>query len=300
MKQKKKWTGLIVLTVITVGAAIALASVNLATEGQRNEQASLVFEAGIRALFPEADAGTDGIVSLEEESENSEQDSEAILRYTIYADGTPIGMVIRSQSAGYAGPIEVLTGIENNGTLRGIQVGGTSFAETEGLGSKVQDVSFTEQFVGMQPPLTLGEDIDVISGATISSRAVVNAVNDGYASKEGANSHINTEDPSTANTGVPEVEGTPVSISTMGYAGPVLVQLRFGEKNEIIAIQVGNERFLETAGIGSQVQEDVFLEQFLDQTPPLSEEAVDLISGATISSRAVLEAINEASAFLNP
>ncbi len=300
MTQKKKWTGWIVLSVITVGAAVALASVNLATESQRNEQASLAFETGIRALFPEADEGTDGIVSLQEST--SDQNDEAILRYTIYSDRSPIGMVIRSQSAGYAGPVEVLTGIETNGVLRGISVGGTDFQETEGLGSKVKDVSFTQQFVGAQPPLTLGEEIEVISGATISSRAVVNAVNDAYDAKEGTENVSNTEttDPSTTNTGVPEMKGEPVSISTIGYAGPVLVQLRFGDNNEIIAVQVGNERFLETAGIGSQVQEEAFLNQFLDQTPPLSESDIDLISGATISSRAVLEAVNEAGGFINP
>ena len=41
----------------------------------------------------------------------------------------------------------------------------------------MKDESFIRQFVGKTPPLELGKDIDGISGATVSSQAVVDAVN---------------------------------------------------------------------------------------------------------------------------
>jgi electron transport complex protein RnfG len=53
--------------------------------------------------------------------------------------------------------------------------------ETEGIGSHVREKAFMEQFVGKTPPLSLGEDIDAVSGATLSSEAAVRAVNDAAA-----------------------------------------------------------------------------------------------------------------------
>ena len=50
--------------------------------------------------------------------------------------------------------------------------------ETPGLGQKVKDEAFSGQFAGKDAaPLTLGTDIDAITGATVSSRAAASAVN---------------------------------------------------------------------------------------------------------------------------
>lgn len=65
-----------------------------------------------------------------------------------------------------------------DGVIRGVSVGGPDFKETEGLGSKAKEPGFTDQFAGKQPPLALGDTIDAISGATITSRAVVDGVNE--------------------------------------------------------------------------------------------------------------------------
>ena len=62
-----------------------------------------------------------------------------------------------------------------------MDVGGARFSETEGLGSRVKDEAFTQQFIGQTPPLALGEDVDAVSGATVSSRAAVDAVNEAAA-----------------------------------------------------------------------------------------------------------------------
>ena len=55
-------------------------------------------------------------------------------------------------------------------------VGDADFDETAGLGSKAQDEDFISQFIGKKVPLKVS-DVDVISGATITSEAVVKAVN---------------------------------------------------------------------------------------------------------------------------
>ncbi|MDR1365177.1 MAG: FMN-binding protein, partial [Holosporales bacterium] len=65
-----------------------------------------------------------------------------------------------------------------DGSIAGLRVG--AHEETAGLGSKITDASFYEQFTNAHPPLVLKQDIDAITGATISSTAVLNAVNTVY------------------------------------------------------------------------------------------------------------------------
>ena len=52
-----------------------------------------------------------------------------------------------------------------------------SLSETPGLGSRVQEAAYLDQYKGQSGTLTLGEDVDAIAGATVSSRAVLNGVN---------------------------------------------------------------------------------------------------------------------------
>ena len=77
---------------------------------------------------------------------------------------------------GRDGPITLSVGFLPDGTLNGILY--SELNETPGIGMKVEEDAFTGQFVGIPAStLTLGSDIDAASGATISSTAVVNAVN---------------------------------------------------------------------------------------------------------------------------
>ena len=78
---------------------------------------------------------------------------------------------------GYGGPVLVRVRLNADGAIESLNVGEARFAETDGVGGKVKDESFIRQFVGKTPPLELGKDIDGISGATVSSQAVVDAVN---------------------------------------------------------------------------------------------------------------------------
>ena len=95
--------------------------------------------------------------------------------------GKPVGLVFVTAAKGYGGDIRVVTGIRPDGTVSGVQI--LSLNETPGLGSKAQDESFLSQFLGKAGSLTVvksqgsGDEILAITGATISSRAVTNAVN---------------------------------------------------------------------------------------------------------------------------
>lgn len=86
-------------------------------------------------------------------------------------------------SEGYGDSIKLMVGFKNDGTISGIDI--VKHAETPGLGAQADEDPFKNQFVGkMVDLLTLvkgssdGQNIDAIGGATITSRAVTNAVND--------------------------------------------------------------------------------------------------------------------------
>ena len=49
--------------------------------------------------------------------------------------------------------------------------------ETPGLGQNCSEEDFTKQFIGKTLPVELGKDVDAVSGATITSTAVVDALN---------------------------------------------------------------------------------------------------------------------------
>ena len=126
--------------------------------------------------------------------------------YKGQAGGQTVGYAAQVTVNGYAGPIEVVVGMDNSGALTGISVGGEQFNETPGLGAKSKEPEFKNQFVGIQTPIWLNgsgdstssatqpapaegasaeatpeyesaSTVDSISGATITSKAVVNGVN---------------------------------------------------------------------------------------------------------------------------
>ncbi len=103
------------------------------------------------------------------------------------ASGTVIGYVLTvSSHEGYGGDIQFTMGLTNEGILNGISL--LAIAETPGLGMKAEDV-IVPQFVNKQATsfsvtktgATDDSQIDAISGATITSDAIVNGVNGGLA-----------------------------------------------------------------------------------------------------------------------
>jgi len=98
-------------------------------------------------------------------------------------DGKVIGVVLETLAAGYGGDVKVMTGISPELEIVGLEV--VSNTETPGLGTKITEESFMGRFIGKTPGVKFSlktEDsdmthIDALTGATLSSRAVVNAVN---------------------------------------------------------------------------------------------------------------------------
>ena len=112
-------------------------------------------------------------------------DSDEITETVVGKDdsGETVGYVVNVIShEGYAGDIEISVGIAADGTVRGIEM--LSIGETAGLGMKADEADFKDQFkdknVEKFTYTKSGESgdnmIDAISGATITTNAVTNAV----------------------------------------------------------------------------------------------------------------------------
>ena len=92
-------------------------------------------------------------------------------------DGTLLGYVLTVTShEGYGGDITFTVGIANDGTLNGISI--LNISETAGLGMKAEEV-LVPQFSNTKSGAVSDDQIDAISGATITTKAVTKAVNGG-------------------------------------------------------------------------------------------------------------------------
>ena len=160
-----------ILFVICVAVSAALAGTNLLTEdrialaaAQKAEESRMVVFPGAES-FEERDghyAGLDGA-------------------------GQSVGYVFETEGKGYGGTVKVMTGISTEGSITGVVI--LSHSETPGLGANAEKESFRDQYkeqpvgnltggirvVKFQAP-NEGE-IQAMTGATITSTAVTNAVN---------------------------------------------------------------------------------------------------------------------------
>lgn len=105
--------------------------------------------------------------------------------YTYYegfsADETPAGYVFRTSAKGYGGDIAVMVGVKTNGTVAGVNI--LSISETAGLGMNAKNESFLSQFIGKSGTIGVLKngssetEIQALTGATITSKAMASAVN---------------------------------------------------------------------------------------------------------------------------
>ncbi|NLM11217.1 MAG: RnfABCDGE type electron transport complex subunit G [Clostridiaceae bacterium] len=103
--------------------------------------------------------------------------------YEAYSNDTLAGYVIDVVTKGYGGSMNLTVGINTDGKVTGVIIGDNN--ETPGLGSKAEETDFIDQFkeVSVNDTLTVvkqnkksANEIQAISGATITSRAVAEGV----------------------------------------------------------------------------------------------------------------------------
>lgn len=95
------------------------------------------------------------------------------------------GFVVETQTRGYADDIRIWIGVSNEGTVTGIQI--REMHETMGLGqTALTDADLLAQFLRSDGSLTVGEGVDAITGATVTSKAVARCVTSAVAYVTGA------------------------------------------------------------------------------------------------------------------
>lgn len=178
----------IILTIITLVSGVALGAVYEITKAPIANAQEEAKQEAYKQVFADADSFDDLKVDAKEAEEAVKAagvDDGAEINEAVEAKqgGETIGYVITATDPnGYGGDIQVSVGIQNDGTVNGIAL--LSISETAGLGMKASEPEFYEQYSGKQTDHFYvskdggeGEEIDAISGATITSRAVTGAVN---------------------------------------------------------------------------------------------------------------------------
>ncbi len=95
------------------------------------------------------------------------------------------------------------------------------------------------------------------------------------------------------------VAGHVAQITVNGFGGPIEIMLGIGRDGAITGISVGGADFKETAGLGARTKEPAFTGQFQGVTTPVTlGSGVDAITAATISSKAVVDGVNAAAAYI--
>jgi electron transport complex protein RnfG len=149
------------LAIICIVASGLLAGVNVLTKSRITSQAQAEEDSSLKEVFPEA-AHFEAVKSGEEIIYYKAQDKE----------GRMLGAAFRASGKGYSSTIETMAGMFKDGTIKAIKI--LSQNETPGLGARVAEDSFASRFSnkGLQ---NLSE-VEAITGATISSRAVIDSV----------------------------------------------------------------------------------------------------------------------------
>ncbi|MBQ2627525.1 MAG: FMN-binding protein [Eubacterium sp.] len=184
----------IFLVVLTLILGTILGSVYYVTKEPIAKQDQIKHDAALVDVFPDAAEFqmielTDDLAS---EFRNS-LDGAGLAKQTIDevntaldASGAEIGHIYSvTSSEGYGGDIQFTVGIDNEGTIQGISY--LKIEETAGLGMRAANDDFKAQFVGKQVPeikysktgASADDEIDALSGSTVTTNAVVNGVNAG-------------------------------------------------------------------------------------------------------------------------
>jgi electron transport complex protein RnfG len=158
--------GIILATVAAISAA-ALSLTYVLTAPRIAQLKAEETRQALKEVLPEADSYKVGEKTIDGE----------IISYFIGRSGkNEVGRAVMVAPGGYAGPIEMLVGIDSNGTVRGVKI--LALIETPGLGLNASDSEFLSQFRGktIDDKLKAKSDIDAITGATVTSQAAADGV----------------------------------------------------------------------------------------------------------------------------
>jgi len=159
----------IVLGVICLTATLVLAVTYHITKPKIDEQMRLEERKALEAILPEADTFT-------------EKSVDGIGYFEALKGDRLVGYCVRVTANGYGSFIRMVVGVKPDGVIEGVEI--IENQETPGLGAKIDEQKpgekrsrFLRQFEGKPAQsVEVKKNIDAITGATISSKAVTDAV----------------------------------------------------------------------------------------------------------------------------
>lgn len=246
----------ILAAVVGIGAVVSLSDYTAPVYGSESEDELTETETIIESA---------GMESVEEtEIENTE--AAAVLDGAFdLADGTYEG-----SANGFSGKIKVSVVIKNQ-TIRSINI--LSNSDDEAFFNRAKE-GVTASILAKQ-----STDVDTVSGATYSSRGIINAVKDALSSSDGEEQTVVAKGDFALNDGYYEGTGN-------GFAGPVKLFIEIKDKS-IIGIYI--VKTSDDAGFFNRAKEGVTASILEKQSTD-----VDTVSGATYSSRGIIEAVSNA------
>ena len=283
------------LFIFALVASVLLAVTNEVTKGPIEQQKLASKMAALNTVLPGCEYEQ---IEYEGISDDSALDEIFIGKN---ADGSIKGYALTANPQGYGGEIPITLGVSEGGYVTQVYVG--SLQETQGLGSRVGDDAFKEQFIAIAAdPDTLRNDVDTIAGATISSSAFVNAVQEMLTYTKGTlgiEPHAGDKDAilaeAAAINGGDEGEDAPVETTTNTYDvtgfAPFKVDVTVDSNGKIVSVSVPENN--ETPGFGADLIADQSVFDAL-AGQDIATAQIDVKSGATLTSNAINDALKQA------
>lgn len=308
----------LILLIITSIAGLTLGLANNAT-AESIAQNSKINKEDLKVILPGADTIKD---SPKEPSGIVKQILEA------YNGSELVGYVLKVTPKGFHGDIDMMVAIDKDGKQTGIKV--IAQSETPGVGSKIEQPIFQDKFKdkATDKPLKVVKtsaaqpnEVEGISGATISSNAVATGANEAIKFYKTNIKGETAEDNKTINLKALKIDGdklgeaealkndTVIAVNKVmkgdKVSGYVITSKGKGaysdltvataidmNKKVVTGIQVLDHN--ETPGIGDLVIEEDFTSRFSNKSTEEDKVSVEAISGSTLSSKGVMEAVNKA------
>lgn len=160
----------LVLFLISAATALLLGLVDYITRDRIAAQKAEKTNAALAEVMPEGESFD------EAKSEVSAKEITHI--YVAQSGGERVGYVFETVVSGSQGNIDMVVGVGLDGAVTGVAI--VEMSETSNLGSKAADEEWRAQFTGVSTEQAVSKDggeIDALTGATVTSRAVTNGVN---------------------------------------------------------------------------------------------------------------------------
>ncbi len=179
---------IVVLTAVSAASGLSLAAFNNHAQPIiKVAEKTLIVNSQLKKVIPDASTPSPCDKAKPGFDNNPLKDTVCLEGKEIYRlrkGGEMAGYAFKTiGDEAYSGTITCLLGLSPEGVLKGIEI--VQHGETPGLGSEIENCNWRKQLVGKGPKDMVwkarkdGGDVDQISGATISSRAVLNCIEKG-------------------------------------------------------------------------------------------------------------------------